>query len=160
MEAECIKIDGICKTVDEVNRKASLDVEWNEKSLQLEEIKENMKTNSHKIIEFKNNLSGFNAILVGADKENEAIAEATNPKGKRRKGRFEGYPIHSCVALWVTCDSCNKDFHTFCQGYSVSEEEMVTQEDKYFCHQCSSKIKNAEELVSFVIKKSSGIFRC
>ena len=62
VEAECIKIDGICKTVDGVNRKASLDAEWIEKSLQLEEIKENMKTNFHKIIEFEKNLSRFNAV--------------------------------------------------------------------------------------------------
>ena len=77
-----------------------------------------MKTNSHKIIEFDNVLSRFNAIFVGDDKENEAIAEATNPKG--RKGRFEGeHNSYLCCtaqfdesSLWVTCDSCNKDFYT------------------------------------------------
>ena len=56
VETECIKIDGICKTVEEVNRCAMLDAELNKTNLELEEITSEITNNCRKIIEYENSM--------------------------------------------------------------------------------------------------------
>ena len=128
-----------------------LDAELSEKSMELEEITSNITNNRRKVIEYENNISILHAVATGDEQENSAIAKVTNPKGKNMP--FEGkcnsllccMTIYDESPIWVTCGECNKAFHTFCEGHSVSEEIVVYQSDQYFCLQCTSKVTSIDD---------------
>ena len=111
----------------------------------------------------KNNLSRFNAIINGDSNENLEIAKVTNRKGKKKV--FEGkcrllvccMTVYDESPLWVTRDTCNRDYHTFCEGYSVSEDIAVKQSESYTCLHCSNKLNSVTDILDYVSAKASDL---
>ena len=162
IEEECRKLDKICTTVYEVNWKEELDCEWKSYSVLMEEKLQEERCLSEQIIEVQIPVSRFQAVASGNPEENLTIAKLVNQtKGSVRS--FEGKcESVICVVtkydenpLWVTCDSCEKNVHAFCEGFSVCEEINIIEAEKYDCLKCSSIVQSATDLVNHVASKAA-----
>ena len=132
IEEESRKLDKICTTIDEINRKEELDREWKSYCVVMEEKLQEERCLSEQIIEVENTVSRFQAVASGNTEENLTIAKLVN-QTKGRVRSFEGKCESVCCVmtkygenpLWVTGDSCEKNVHAFCEGFFVSEEINV-----------------------------------
>ena len=74
VEAEILKIDGVCKSQEEIDQRTELAELLRSKEEEIDELKSTMRQNCQQIIELENLMSRFQAVESGNLKENEAIA--------------------------------------------------------------------------------------
>ena len=129
--------------------------------MQLSDKEDELKTVSESLVDFENLINRFQAVANGDMEENKKIAKETNRAPKKKD--FEGScKAVTCVAtphdyhpLWVCCDTCNRWFHTLCEGFTAAEELALRENDEYSCLACEKGISSTGDVIDDIANKAA-----
>ena len=155
VESELMELDGIFKTVEEINRRAELQSQLHEKEDEFEDMQSKLHQTSERIIELENTMSRYQAVASGNLQENVAIAKASYAGSKVNRKRISKCHSIVCVIteydqdpVIIMCSKCGSEFHTFFEGCSASGGILLAQDaTDYTCLKCESNVITATELI-------------
>ena len=158
VESELIKLDGKCKTVDEINTRAMLQGQLSEKEKEFQDLQSKLRKTSEKLIELENTMSRFQAVASGNLKENTEIAKASYCSPKVNRNKICQCNSILCVIteydqdpISAVCIECKHEYHTFCDGRSSSEEIDFVY--AYTCLKCESNIQSPNDLITMLSQR-------
>ena len=139
--------------------KEELDESWKKEPAILSEQEDELRNLGANVLFMANRLSRYEAVEHGDTRANINLAAASDSRRKLKKkigvkkcsAEFCIVTQHDVNITWIDCSSCEKRYHSMCEGRTPIEE--ATADDEYNCTDCKG-----HEKVSDVINRNIEAF--